>query len=67
MKLCRPNYWNATDKNRWGTLIYEWSHLYFVTGDFAYDWEQEYNELNTLQQLLNVDSYSEFVKDLCDE
>ncbi len=40
-------------------------HLYGLRGDLAYDWSPDYGELSTVQQILNADSYSEFVKDLC--
>ncbi len=63
--LFRPNYWNQTPVNRSGTMIHIWMHLYYVAGDVAYDWSPDYNELNTLQQLVNADSFSEFVKQVC--
>lgn len=40
-------------------------HLYAGRGDLAYDWEPEFQELNTLEAILNADSYAEFVKNLC--
>lgn len=68
VRLCRPNYWSESDQiERAGTLIHEWMHLYYFAGDIAYDMEEEYNELNTLQQLFNADAFSELVKELCDD
>ncbi|MEE9439674.1 MAG: hypothetical protein V3V14_11780 [Saprospiraceae bacterium] len=67
VRLCRPKYWDSSELDRTETLIHEWMHLYYIAGDIAYDFSPNYSELNTLQQLLNADAFSEFVKEICDE
>src|SRR5690606_18615819 len=56
--LCNPNYWNLSDNERPLTLIHEMFHLYYIAGDWAYDWEEDYEELNTFQSLTNADSFA---------
>jgi len=65
VKLCRPNYWNSSSLEQASTLIHEWTHLNVGTNDWAYEWESEYDELNTLTSLTNADSYTAFIKELC--
>jgi len=67
VRLCRPNYWDEpSNTERSATLIHEWMHLYYIAGDWAYDHEHpDYERLTTLQQLLNANSFAEFVKQIC--
>ncbi|NOT37029.1 MAG: hypothetical protein HOP11_06595 [Saprospiraceae bacterium] len=65
VRLCDPMYWNETNLERSGTLIHEWFHNYYIAGDWAYDWQGKYSELNLLKALTNADSFSELIKDLC--
>lgn len=65
VRLCRPEYWNETPLYRRGTLVHEWMHLYHGAADLAYDWEPDYSSLSTWDQLVNADSFSELVKQLC--
>ena len=62
VRLCRPNYWDEpSDTERSATLIHEWMHLYYI----ANHEHPDYKRLTTLQQLLNADSFAEFVKQIC--
>jgi len=65
VKLCRPYYWQLSNLDQAETLIHEWTHLLAGTGDWAYDHQPEFQELNTLQSITNADSYSSFIKFLC--
>ena len=67
VRICSGNYFASSDLDRAGTLVHEWFHLYYVAGDPAYQWDPRYEDLSTLRQLLNADSFSQLVKDLCGE
>ena len=49
------------------TLIHEWMHLYYYAGDIVYVWQNEFKDLNSIQQLFNAASIEEPFKELCDE
>ncbi|MBK8628285.1 MAG: hypothetical protein IPN86_22840 [Saprospiraceae bacterium] len=64
--LCNPNYWNVLDdQERSATMIHEMFHLYYIAGDWAYIWEEEFHGLTPLQHLTNSDSFSEFINAIC--
>lgn len=63
--LCNPTYWNSSNNERPITLIHEMFHLYYIAGDWAYDWEDDYEDLNTIQSLTNADSFATFIGQLC--
>jgi hypothetical protein len=63
VRLC-PEYFAEPQIERSGTLIHEWVHKYGCNFDLGYDWEPDYPKNSTLEQLINADSFSEFVKDV---
>lgn len=65
IRLCNPEWFNKTPLERAGTIIHEGAHVFLARADLAYDWDYAYHELNTLQQLLNADSFSELSKCIC--
>jgi hypothetical protein len=66
IKLCNPNFWNLSENDRPITIIHEMFHLYFVAGDWAYQWDSEkFEELNSLQAFTNADNFAHFIKELC--
>jgi hypothetical protein len=65
IRLCNPNYFDVSSEEQWNTMIHEWTHLYFGSGDIAYNWEKKFKDLSTPQSLFNADSYSEFIKHIC--
>lgn len=67
VNLCDPLFWEQPESERTNTLIHEWMHLHNLITDVRYNWEDEYNDLNTIQQLFNADAYSEFVEEICYE
>ncbi len=65
IRLCDPAFFNSSSREQAGTIIHESFHLNYIAGDWAYDWEAGYSQLNTIQQLTNADSFSELAKTLC--
>jgi hypothetical protein len=47
-----------------GTLIHEWFHKYGCKLDVGYSHEEGYGSNSTLRQLVNADSFGEFVSDV---
>jgi len=65
IRLCDPVYWNGNEQEQWATLIHEWMHQYQALADVAYHGSVEYENLNTIQHLVNADSYAQFVRSVC--
>ncbi len=65
IRLCYPNFWDASEEEQAKTLIHEYMHLYFLAGDIAYQWQSKYRDLSTTQSIYNADSYSELAGDMC--
>lgn len=63
IRLC-PSYFGQTPTERSTTLIHEWVHKYGCNFDLGYEGEPEYGTNRTLTQLLNADSFSNFVRDV---
>lgn len=64
VRICSPYYFSFPQEERSSTIIHEWAHKYGCNFDVAYDWQSKYDELSTFMQLLNADSFGEFVKDI---
>jgi len=47
------------------TIIHEGAHIFLSSNDIAYVHESEYSNLNTIQQTLNADSFSEISRCIC--
>lgn len=63
IRLCPP-YFNRSDIERSTTLIHEWVHKFGCNFDLGYEFESDYGSNWTLTQLLNADSFSNFVRDV---
>jgi hypothetical protein len=63
IRLC-PSYFGQDDTERSTTMIHEWVHKYGCNFDLGYEGGKEYGENTTLEQLLNADSFSSFIRDV---
>jgi hypothetical protein len=63
IRLC-PSYFGQTPTERSTTLIHEWVHKYGCNFDLGYEHETGYSGNGTLTQLLNADSFSNFIRDV---
>ncbi|WGH74151.1 DUF4157 domain-containing protein [Tenacibaculum tangerinum] len=62
VRLC-PGYFSSSQSDRVTTLIHEWVHKYGCNFDLGYEHESHYSGNGTLRQLLNADSFANFVRD----
>jgi hypothetical protein len=63
IRLC-PSYFGQTATERATTLIHEWVHKYGCNFDLGYEHESEYSGNSTFTQLMNADSFANFVRDV---
>jgi hypothetical protein len=63
IRLC-PSYFSQSATERSTTLIHEWMHKYGCNFDLGYEHEEKYNKNRTLTQLLNADSFANFIRDV---
>lgn len=62
IRLC-PSYFTSSTSQRTTTLIHEWVHKYGCNFDLGYEHEDDYGSNSTVTQLLNADSFANFVRD----
>ncbi len=62
IRLC-PGYFASSATMRATTLIHEWVHKYGCNFDLGYEHEPGYGGNGTVTQLLNADSFANFVRD----
>jgi hypothetical protein len=62
IRLC-PGYFSSSTSARAKTLIHEWVHKYGCNFDMGYEHNPDYGGNGTLTQLLNADSFANFVRD----
>jgi len=65
IRLCYPEFWNASLNTQSTVLIHEYMHLYFLAGDIAYMSDPRYPNLSTTQSIFNADSYLGLVGSMC--
>jgi hypothetical protein len=63
IRLC-PSYFGQTATERATTLIHEWVHKYGCNLDLGYEHESDYSGNSTFTQLMNADSFANFVRDV---
>lgn len=63
IRLC-PSYFGQSATERSTTLIHEWIHKYGCNFDLGYEHEEEYSKNRTVTQLLNADSFANFIRDV---
>jgi len=63
IRLC-PSYFSQTATGRSTTLIHEWVHKFGCNFDLGYEHEAGYSKNRTITQLLNADSFANFVRDV---
>lgn len=63
IRLC-PLYFSQSPTERSTTLIHEWVHKYGCNFDLGYEHEPDYSHNSTVSQLLNADSFSNFIRDV---
>jgi hypothetical protein len=63
IRLC-PSYFSQSAIERSTTLIHEWIHKYGCNFDLGYEHEDEYSKNRTVTQLLNADSFANFIRDV---
>ena len=62
VRIC-PGYFTSSTTDRVSTLIHEWVHKYGCNFDLGYEHESGYSGNGTVTQLLNADSFANFVRD----
>jgi hypothetical protein len=45
-------------------LIHEWIHKYGCNFDWGYEFQEEYAQNSTIEQLLNAESFAHFIRDV---
>jgi len=63
IRLC-PTYFGQSDIERSTNLIHEWVHKYGCNFDLGYEHDSGYSSNSTLTQLINADSFANFVRDV---
>jgi hypothetical protein len=63
--LCDPLHFSTSNSEQTATVIHEGAHIFLSALDLAYIHEDEYSQLNTLQQMVNADAFSEFSRCIC--
>jgi len=63
--LCDPTHFNTSMSEQVTTIIHEGAHIFLSSSDIANIHENEYSQLNTIQQIFNADSFSEFSRCVC--
>lgn len=63
IRLC-PSYFSQSAIERSTTLIHEWIHKYGCNFDLGYEHEKKYSKNRTVTQLLNADSFANFIRDV---
>lgn len=63
IRLC-PGYFTSPSVERATTLIHEWVHKYGCNFDLGYEHESDYSSNYTVTQLLNADSFANFIRDV---